>query len=210
MPFRLVAGLVRNEKEAAALVQLDVLSMQAEAIQEHLAAAACYDFALCKTAVSLATETADQPVSTNTALSLLLTGLRSVRSAELRLLVRAAAVESKVRDDGHSTCPLHLHSTPLHRTPLHSGKWSMPRPELRAGTVPGERSGDSAARTCQRQPRHGVRAGGRGRVRRAGCPEAKALARRRESVPPDPAAAGGRGGLSRPGWQCAFPSSAPP
>ena len=46
VPFSLLAGTVRNATEAATLAHLDLLAIQAEAIDEHIAATARYTSAL--------------------------------------------------------------------------------------------------------------------------------------------------------------------
>jgi hypothetical protein len=109
VPFTLLAGLVRNEKEAAALVQLDVLSLQAETIQEHREASACYSLALAGT-ISEEIELrlrANDPESTNAALALLLNGLHSVQRAEGLLHARAAEVALGLRE---KAARLHEHA----------------------------------------------------------------------------------------------------
>jgi hypothetical protein len=105
VPFPLLAGLVRNEKEAAALAQLDVLSLQAEAIREHLEASACYNYALAGT---ISEEIVfNDPESTNAALALLLNGLHSVYRADALLQRCAAEVELRLRE---KAAQLHEHA----------------------------------------------------------------------------------------------------
>lgn len=96
VPFPLIAGLVNNEAEAAALVQLDVLSLQSEVIQEHLAATACYNCALRDATAGLAREAG--PASTNTALALLLGGMRGLQEGTTVLRSRAAEVAGRMQE----------------------------------------------------------------------------------------------------------------
>lgn len=109
VPFPLLAGLVRNENEAAALVHMDVLSLQAEAIQEHREASACYNLALAGT-ISEEMELrlgANDPESTNATLALLLNGLHSVYHADALLRARAAEVDLGLRE---KAARLHEHA----------------------------------------------------------------------------------------------------
>jgi len=104
VPFSLLAGTVRNATEAATLAHLDLLAIQAEAIDEHIAATAQYASALTSAVedARAAASKRERPGAEDgsVGLALLLAAADPLLRAEDLLRARAAAVSSRLCEVG--------------------------------------------------------------------------------------------------------------
>ena len=104
VPFSLLAGTVRNATEAATLAHLDLLAIQAEAIDEHIAATARYASALTSAVedARAAASKRERPGAEDgsVGLALLLAAADPLLRAEDLLRARAAAVSSRLCEVG--------------------------------------------------------------------------------------------------------------